>query len=182
MSDSFRIELDQLRAEVHRLTALEAARTCMLSVARAFDRLDRELMLKQFWPNAEVDYGVFYNGNIVGFVDVAMRFQGSMRDTQHLVGNINVLVDGASAQAESYVHAHHVIEQDGGLIQLMVGACYLSRFAQRDGEWRIIYQTEVLDWGRWLPIVEQWFEQNREMPKGQRGRDDLSYRLLGVAE
>ena len=64
----------------------------------------------------------------------------------------------------------------------MVGARYLSRFAQRGGEWRIIYQTEVLDWGRWLPIVEQWFEQNREMPKGQRGRDDLSYRFLSVAE
>ena len=177
MSDSLRLELDQLRATVQRLTAHEAVRSCIFSVARAFDRLDPELMLQQFWPDAEVDYGVFYKGNIRGFVDVAMGFQGAMRDTQHLVGNVDVRVDGTSAQAESYVHAHHVMQQNDGLFQLMVGARYLSRFAQRNGEWRIVFQTEVLDWGRQLPISERWFEDNNEMPKGQRGRADLSYRF-----
>jgi hypothetical protein len=27
-------------------------------------------------------------------------------------------------------------------------------------------------------VPERWFEQNNEMPKGRRDRDDLSYRYL----
>ncbi len=175
MSDSLRVELDQLHRQVQQLMAREAVRARMLSVARAYDRLDRELMLEQFWPDATVDYGVFYQGGILGFIDVAMSFQGAMRDTQHLLGNIAVQVEGNTAHAESYVHAYHVTKEDGALVQLIVGARYLSRFAYRQEEWRITYQTEVLDWGRRLPIAEQWFEQNREMPKGRRDRSDLSY-------
>jgi hypothetical protein len=60
----------------------------------------------------------------------------------------------------------------------MVGARYLDRLERRDGEWRISFRTEVIDWGRWLPVPERWFEQNNEMPKGRRDRDDLSYRYL----
>jgi hypothetical protein len=107
-----------------------------------------------------------------------MGFQGAMRDTQHLVGNVQAHVDGDRATAESYVHAHHVIAQGEDLVQLMVGARYLDRFERRAGEWRIAFRTEVIDWGRWLPVPERWFEQNNEMPKGRRDRDDLSYRYL----
>ena len=177
MGDSLQFEIEQLRADVRRLTACEAVRARLVSYVRALDRLDRELLLNQFWPDAEIDYGVFFKGLAPGFADIAMRFQGSMRDTQHLLGNIDISVEGVTARSESYVHAHHTIQQDGGLVQLIVGARYLSCFVQRNNEWRISYQTEVLDWGRWIPITEQWFEQNREMPKGQRGRDDLSYRF-----
>jgi len=148
------------------------------SYARALDRLDRDLLLAQFWPGAGVDYGVFYRGAVAGFVDVALGFQGSMRDTQHLVGNVGSSVDGSTACSESYVQAHHVIQTPDGLVQLLVGARYLDRFERRGGEWRISFRTEVLDWGRWLPIPERWFETNNEMPKGVRGTADPSYRYL----
>ena len=98
-----------------------------------------------------------------------------MRDTHHLVGNLDIRVEGPTAHAEAYVHANHVIHQTNTLVQLTVGARYLMRFSQRQREWRISYQTEVLDWGRWIPIPEDWFEKNNEMTKGERGRTDLSY-------
>jgi hypothetical protein len=178
MDDSLRSRLDELSREVDRLRAVEAVRDRVHGFSRALDRLDRELLLQQFWPDAEVDYGVFYKGNVAGFLDVAMGFQGAMRDTQHLVGNVQAVVDGDRASAESYVHAHHVIAQGEDLVQLMVGARYLDRLERRHGEWRISFRTEVIDWGRWLPVPERWFEQNNEMPKGRRDRDDLSYRYL----
>jgi len=178
MSESLQAQVTQLAAEVERLRALEAIRERVHGFSRALDRLDRELLAAQFWPEAEVDYGVFYKGPIAGFLDVAMGFQGAMRDTQHLVGNVQATVEGTRAAAESYVHAHHVIAQGEDLVQLMVGARYLDRFEKRGAEWKISYRTEVIDWGRWLPVPERWFEQNNEMPKGRRDREDLSYRYL----
>lgn len=178
MDETLRTTVESLAREVERLRALEEIRARVHGFSRALDRLDRELLARQFWPDAEVDYGVFYKGAVAGFVDVAMGFQGAMRDTQHLVGNVQASVDGDRATAESYVHAHHVIAQGADLVQLMVGARYLDRLERRDGEWRIAFRTEVLDWGRWLPVPERWFEQNAEMPKGRRDRDDLSYRYL----
>jgi hypothetical protein len=178
MDDSLRDRLDALTREVERLRAAEAVRERVHGFTRALDRLDRDLLVAQFWPDAEVDYGVFYRGRVDGFVAVAMGFQGAMRDTQHLVGNVQVQVDGDRAAAESYVHAHHVIVQGDDLVQLMVGARYLDRFERRGAEWRIAFRTEVIDWGRWLPVPERWFEQNSELPKGRRDRDDLSYRYL----
>lgn len=167
-----------LRAQVEWLVAHETVRQRMYAVSRAMDRLDRDLLAAQFWPDAEVDYGVFYKGLIGGFLDVAMRFQGAMRDTQHLVGNVLVRLEGAELAAECYVHAHHVIATEKGNAQLMVGARYLSRLQRRGDEWRIAYQTEVLDWGRWLPIEDTWFDANADMPKGRRDKDDLSWRLF----
>jgi hypothetical protein len=178
MDNELVARFDALEREVERLRAAEQIRMRVHGFARALDRLDRALLAQQFWPDAEVDYGVFHRGPVAGFLDVAMQFQGAMRDTQHLVGNVSASVDGDRATAESYVHAHHVIAQGDDLVQLMVGARYLDRFERRASEWRIAFRTEVIDWGRWLPVPERWFEQNAEMPKGVRGHDDLSYRYL----
>ena len=167
-----------LTRKLDRLEAREAIRDRIYAYARALDRLDRQLLEAQFWPDATVDYGVFYKGSAPGFVEVALRFQGSMRDTHHLVGNILAEVAGDLAAVESYVHAQHVIETPDGLVQLSVGARYLDRFQRRSDEWRLSFRTEVLDWGRWLPISEPWFDANREMPKGVRGDADPSYRYL----
>ncbi len=171
-------EFALLRSEVQRLTGLEQMRARIYQCARALDRLDRGLLEEQFWDDALVDYGSFYQGAIAGFLDVAMGFQGSMRDTQHLVGNISIQIAAASASVESYVHAHHVMEKDGRLVHLIVGARYLDRFARRDGDWRLIYRTEVIDWGRSLQVEDRWFESNDQLPKGNRGRSDLSYGYL----
>lgn len=185
MSDPTPAELSRqlaaLAVEVDRLRAREAIRERILGCCRALDRLDRELLREQFHPDAEVDYGSIYRGPVAGFLDVAMGFQGAMRDTQHLVGNVAIAVDGDVATAESYVHAHHVIVQGEERVQLMVGGRYLDRFTRCDGEWRIAFRTELIDWGRWLPMPDRWFEDNDQLAKGLHGRDDASYRHLRAA-
>ena len=171
-------ELLTLRREVERLRAREEIRTLIYGYARALDRLDRALLPSLFWPDAEVDYGAFYRGPVGGFIEVAMGFQGSMRDTQHLVGNVMIELDEITARSESYVQAHHTILQGDDTVQLLVGARYLDRFERRDACWRISYRTEVMDWGRWLPVPERWFESSSELPKGRRNLEDLSYRHM----
>ncbi|MCC7411426.1 MAG: nuclear transport factor 2 family protein [Gammaproteobacteria bacterium] len=168
---------DLLR-QVEELTAREAIRDCIQRFCRALDRLDRELLASVFHADAQLDYGSIYRGGVEGFVEVAMQFQGAMRDTHHQVGNVLIEIHADEARAESYVHAHHVIAQSDGLMELTVGARYLDRFERRGGQWRIAFRTEVLDWGRMVPIGERWFEDNEQMSKGLRSREDLSYRFL----
>ena len=172
------VEIAALRAELQRLDGLEQMRTRIHHCARALDRLDRSLLEAQFWPDAHVDYGVFYRGPVPGFLDVAMRFQGSMRDTQHLIGSVCIELDGDEARSESYVHANHVIVEDEGLTQLRVGGRYLDRFERRGGMWRLTYRTEVIDWGSRFRQADGWFESNDPLPKGQRNRGDLSYEFM----
>lgn len=161
------------------LEAKDAIASAIRNVARALDRLDRALLINQFHADAQIDYGAIYRGGIDGFAEIALQFQGSMRDTQHLVGNIQIeVVDELTATAESYVYAHHTLQTEEGLIELVVGGRYLDTFKCREGTWRIVARTEVLDWGRRLRIEETWFEENRELPKGRRDRTDLSYSLF----
>lgn len=176
--DELTTRFARLEAQLEGLRAREVVRERIFSACRALDRLDRGLLQAQFWDDATVDYGAIYRGPIAGFIDVAMGFQGTMRDTQHLVGNVLVEIDGEEARAESYVHAHHVIVQGEERFQLMIGGRYLDRLTRRAGEWRISFRTELLDWGRWLPMPERWFEDNGELEKGQRDRADVSYRFL----
>lgn len=172
---------DDCAALARRIDILESRESitrCIYQAARAIDRLDRPLLAAQFHTDAEVDYGVIYKGAISGFLDITMQFQGGMRDTQHIVGNVDITLDVESATTESYVYAHHVIELGETRNELIVGGRYLDRFERRDGKWKILFRTEVLDWARNVPIGERWFEDNNELPKGRRGHDDPSYLFL----
>ena len=162
------------------LLAKQAIQECIYRYCRALDRLDTDLLASVFDTQATIDYGAIYQGPAAGFIDIAIGFQGGMRDTQHMVNNLLVEVDGDTASSEAYVYAHHVIEQAGELMELVIGARYLDRF-RRDGQgqWKISFRTELLDWARMTPIPERWFEDNREMPKGRRDREDPSYGFVG---
>jgi len=170
-------QIAQLHTQVRWLQAHEEVRGRIYACARALDRLDRALLEAQFWPDAVVDYGAFYQGPVAGFFDTALRFQGAMRDTQHLIGNILITLSEDRARVESYVQANHTILEGSDLIQLVVGARYLDEFQSRDGVWKLSYRTEVMDWGRRLLVMEPWFEEARELPKGLRDNQDLSYRF-----
>jgi SnoaL-like domain len=170
-------DIEQLRLEVQRLRAREEIRDRIYGYTRALDSLDRRLLAAQFWPDARVDYGAFYQGSIAGFVEAALRFQVAMRDTRHMVETIQVSLSGDEASVESYVHANHVIIDGSGLVQLSVGARYGDRFERRDSIWKLSFRTEVLDSARWFRLPERSFELARELPKGLRGRKDLSYRF-----
>ncbi len=176
--EALETRFETLEGEHQRLLVEQTIRDRVYSFCRALDRLDRDLLASIFHPDATLDYGSIYTGPVAGFIDVAMQFQGSMRDTQHNVGHILIDVSGDHARVESYVYAHHVVENEGELSELIVGARYFDRFEHRDGEWKIAFRTEVMDWGRMIPIAERWFEEYTVLPKGRRDPGDFSYRFL----
>ena len=145
---------------------------------RALDRLDPGLLDDVFTPDADIDMGAIFRGPPAGFVAVMVGFMTSMTATRHEVGNILIDVDGPCAGVESYVTAWHWLDGSDGTQELIVRARYLSRAAYTVAGWRIVAQTEVVDWGAVTTASAVWIDGNAELPKGARDRSDASYRVL----
>ena len=60
---------------------------------RALDRLDKELMLSVFHPDATTDYG-FFQGSGPDFVDYAQNALKDHISNQHMIGQILIDVEG----------------------------------------------------------------------------------------
>ncbi|MEM1103589.1 MAG: nuclear transport factor 2 family protein [Pseudomonadota bacterium] len=144
---------------------------------RAVDRLDFEILREIFDEAATVELGKFHKGDVEGFIGVAKTFMGSMERTSHALANCIIEIDGDEAGSETYVSAHHVLDEEGSLFELIVGARYLNRFVRRSDGWRISHHTEVMDWGVHRPFGS-WFADSDDMPKGNRNRADPSYKFI----
>lgn len=182
MTESERIErlehsLAAALAEVERLSAIEAIRTCLYRVSRAIDRVDAALLRSAFHPGALIHYGKLYEGEVEGWIASAMAHQSSQSQRQHMIGNILIRVDGDEAVAESYELDRHKTPMNGEVRDLVLGARTLDRFARRDGEWRIVERTKVMDWGRNI-VGDDAVYQNSPLQKGGNDTSDPSYQLL----
>jgi ketosteroid isomerase-like protein len=139
---------------------------------RAVDRLDRDLLLSAYHPDAVDDHGSF-TGTAADF---AARTIGRMAEayeaTQHRLANVSIDLHGDTAWVESYVVATHVLA--GNAIE-HAGARYVDRFERRDGEWRIATRVVVLDWYTTGSRGEPSDHLSAFRP-GRRDREDPSYR------
>lgn len=162
-------------AQIERLTAVEAIRACVYRVCRAVDRIDAELLRSAFHPGAIVHYGKHYDGAVDGWIASAIKHQGTQSQAHHLVGNINIKINGKDdALAESYELARHKSLVDGQIRDLVLGMRTLDRFSRRNGEWKISERTKIIDWGRSITANEGPYD-NGPMPKGARDKSDASY-------
>ncbi|MEE4155259.1 MAG: nuclear transport factor 2 family protein [Erythrobacter sp.] len=154
----------------------EGVRQAIYRYARGVDRLDAQLIRGAFWSDARVTLGKIYDGETDGFVEVAMNFMGMFEATRHDVGNIVFAPDGNSVGYEAYVRTWHLIKGSEG--ELEVFGRYIGRAEQRGDEWRIAEHGELMDWGTERAVDAGWFNGNGELEKGQRSREDRSYRWL----
>jgi hypothetical protein len=154
----------------------EGVRQAIYRYARGIDRLDAALIRDAFWPDARITMGAIYDGGPEGFVAVAIGFMGMFSATRHDVANIMLAAEADSIGYEAYVRAWHLNEGAG--TELEVLGRYIGRAEQRGGEWRIAEHGELLDWGAERVVDASWFTANGELEKGQRNRDDGSYRWL----
>lgn len=64
----------------------------------------------------------------------------------HRPTNVWIRVDGDRAVSESYIIAYSPGAGDDGPLQSLIGGRYLDRHECRDGVWRLLHRTYVLDW------------------------------------
>ena len=66
---------------------------------------------------------------------------GALDATQHLVGPIDVRLDGDDATAECHVRGYHVRRGAPGGDEWMVAGQWVIRALERDGRWRVTDMT-----------------------------------------
>jgi len=143
--------------------------------SRGLDRLDRELLLSVFHEDGWCEYG-FSNGIPSDFIDFAI---GALKDheaNQHMVGNVLIDVVGDEAFGEVYFNAYHKIRTDQGFEDVIIAGRYLDRYECRDGEWKMAYRSERVDWSRTEQSQDSYFDQAPDCLRGERNTDAVYQR------
>ncbi|MFK7914910.1 MAG: nuclear transport factor 2 family protein [Pseudomonadales bacterium] len=137
------------------------------------DRLDPVALRSVFFADATTDYG-FFRGSPDAFVEMAMGALKDHDDNHHMLGQINIKLDGTTAFGEVYFQAFHRVHADDGALQdLFISGRYVDRYEQRDGVWKIAHRSEVNDWTRTEPAADDYFIANTNSLRGARAPDDL---------
>jgi hypothetical protein len=133
---------------------------------RAIDRVDEELLLSCYHPDAEQDHGA-YKGDIPGLVEHlrGRAMNAEKGPLQHVIANCRFELEGDVAFGESYIRT--VMTDAAGAALLGFGR-YVDRFERRGGEWRIANRQVIID-------VPRAGMDPDEFVRGYRDRRDPSY-------
>lgn len=123
----------------------EHIRCCIARLARGEDRRDADLLKASYWPEAKVDFGVF-QGSFSEYLAWVVPGADAITNTQHVVAQSHIELDGASGRAETQVVSYHRINMGEGERDTVIGGRYLDLFEQREDEWRIASRTMLYDW------------------------------------
>lgn len=169
-------------------------------LSRAVDRLDCEAIRDCYHPDAYDNHGP-YSGNVEGFIEwIRNRHQNNVVYSMHKLGNI--LIEFARldlALVETYVwcvqryspHAKAALAQlSGGKegkpgvgMDLFSGSRYIDRFERRNGQWRVLRRTLVMDWKTMLEVPSDVPQPLPTWPTGRRDKEDplfLERAALGI--
>lgn len=157
-------------AEVRDLAARRDIHDAVCRYMRGQDRLDPVLHRSAFHDDAWVDCGLM-NGTADEFVAFAQGFLADLESSQHIIGQVQIAVDGDRASGEVYFYAWHRIREDGRPKDLIVAGRYIDEYACRDGDWRITRRRELVDWARTDDAADGFLAANPVIPGARRGHD-----------
>ena len=166
---------EDLAAEVRDLAARRDILEAVHNYMRGQDRLMPEVQRLAFHDDAHVDCGL-YAGGPDGYVDFAQGFLGDITSSQHLIGQVQIDLEGDVANGEVYFIAWHRVVEDGEDKDLIVAGRYIDRYEQRDGEWKIARRREVVDWARTDPAADSFLKTQTQLHLGARRSEDFSNR------
>src|SRR5262245_28189410 len=155
------------------LLAEAEIRDVHLRYCRANDRRDEELMRGCFHPDAVIE--LHESLNVDAFIALGRTILGRYVVTWHNTGNQLVEVHGDAAWAEHYTISTHRIaaDENGPERDFVVSGRYIDRMERRDGEWRIVRRTMLIDVTRTDPVPAG--EPGLGTRRGARNRSDPSY-------
>lgn len=136
------------RVALEELAARAAIHDVILRYARGVDRRDFELVAACFAPDATVDYGDFFRGEVGGLIRAMATGLAAFATTMHLMGNHLVELDGDRATSETYAVAYHRGGSAAKPFDLVMGVRYLDALDRTQGGWRIIRRGVEHVWRR----------------------------------
>ena len=148
---------------------------CLLRYTRGMDRLDTELVISAFHPDASA------NGMTreeLAAVGIGMHSEEN-RKTLHCLTNHYCELDGDTANAETYFVYYGARENEATDV---LGGRYVDELERRDGEWRLSTRILLVEWSSILPLGKDTgtspsTDAPKAMndPRSQRSRQDASY-------
>lgn len=132
---------------VQALIDKEAIRDCIARLARGEDRRQPDVLSACFWPDSTFDYAM-YKGSFPEYLAWVTPGADAITNTQHVLGQTVIDLDGDSARAETYVISYHRVDMGEGVGErdTCIGGRYLDRLKKRDGTWAIAHRTMLYDW------------------------------------
>ena len=137
--------MDPVLEELSQLLDREKIRNCIAYLARGEDRRDATLISASCWPDSHSNYGVF-EGNFDEYLAWVVPGSEAIENTQHVLGQTVIELDGDSALAETQVISYHRVDMVEDERDICIGGRYLDRLEKRDGEWRIADRLMLYDW------------------------------------
>jgi ketosteroid isomerase-like protein len=119
-----------------------AARYC-----RALDTKDWALLTEVFLPDATAVLGA--PNVLVGRDAITDRIRAALEyldDSQHLVGNHEVTVDGDTGTHRCYLQAQHIRQVPDGSPLYIVAGRYEDQVRRTPDGWRIAHRTLTVMW------------------------------------
>lgn len=167
------MDTDQL---LHELDARRQIEDVLARISRGVDRLDRELIISGYHPDA-MDYHGSFEGSPTEFADwVLSRHTGNIDQCMHFLGQYNIAIDGDKANCESSVVVFYRMNKDGVAYDMLSPGRYLDRFEKRDGEWKISERLAMHEKDRLDPVVFKMQGPFVDLlSKARRDTDDPSY-------
>ncbi len=114
---------------------------------RALDTKDWALLDEVFVPDATGQLGS--PTTLVGIEAIRGRIRTALAhldDSQHLVGNHEIAVDGDAATHRCYLQAQHIREAAVGGPNYIVAGRYEDQLARTEAGWRITHRTLTVMW------------------------------------
>jgi len=115
--------------------------------AQAVDRRDADALVSVFTEDGIIERpGSVWQGHekLRGIIARLNTLYGS---TFHTVRNQTAIIDGATAQGETYSVAMHILNAAGEKRTRMdMGIRYQDSFVRQDGVWRFAKRELIVDW------------------------------------
>lgn len=167
---------DDIAAMVRELYDRQKIREVVTNYCRGVDRMDRDLLLSCYHPDAIDDHGFFVGGPEAFWQWVGRYHRNAQASHQHIITNHSCELNGDVAHTETYWMLAGMDAQDFSLA--IGGGRYIDRMEKRNGEWRIAARKCVSEWGG-VPqpskVPPQFMAMLRESGVVARDRTDSSY-------
>ncbi|MCY3887181.1 MAG: nuclear transport factor 2 family protein [Chloroflexi bacterium] len=125
----------------------------LVRYTRGVDRLDREMILSCYHPDAFDDHGG-YQGTAEGHIDWSFEVLAPFKLSNHRLGNLLIDIQGDTAYSECYVLPYLAgSDADGASTHQYFVLRFIDRFERRSGgPWLIAHRVLSFDWNRIDPV------------------------------
>lgn len=162
------------------LTDRFALQHLLAAYCHGIDRRDYALLRSLYHDNATDDHRPYFEGTAQAYIDWLPSMLDTWQNTVHSIFNALFIIDGEYAEGESQSRAWH--RTLDGKMDFIAWGRYLDRFEKREGVWRFMHRSLVLDYSEELAVKSNEADALQGIAMARPGADDPVYQQLGLFE